>query len=160
MIRAARPADAAEIAALWNEVIRTGAITFTTQDKTVPVIARMIAERPVLVAEGSGRFQGFATFGPFRSGPGYADAAEHTIMLAPGARGRGLGRALLAALEAEARARGILHLVAGISGSNPPAVAFHAAMGFAQMGRMPEIGHKHGARHDLVLMMKKLAPAT
>lgn len=156
MIRAARAEDATAIAAIWNHVIRDGAITFTTKEKTQAEIEALIAAAPVLVAETGGTVTGFAKYGAFRAGPGYADAAEHTILLAPGAQGQGLGRALMAALQARAQTDGIVHLIAGISGSNARAVAFHAALGFAKVGHLPGVGRKRGSRHDLVLMMKKL----
>ena len=153
MIRDATPDDAAWITAIWNDIIAQTDITFTTTLKTETQIKEMIAERPVLVLADSG---GFATFGPFRSGPGYAATVEHTILLAPHARSRGQGRALLSALEDRARTHGHHVMVAGISGTNAPAVAFHAAMGFTQVAHMPEVGRKNGVWLDLVLMQKNL----
>ena len=157
MIRAAVEADAGSIAAIWNPIIRDTAITFTSVEKEPGEIARMIAARPAfLVLEREGAVAGFATMGTFRSGPGYAHIQEHTILLAPAARGAGHGRALMRALEAAARGQGFAALIGGVSGSNPGAVAFHAALGFEPVGRVPRAGHKFGAWHDLVLMHKFL----
>lgn len=153
MIRPAQASDAPWIRDLWNAVIADTLITFTTQLKSSEDIGEMIARRPVLVLEGQ---DGFATYGPFRSGPGYARTVENTIMLSPHARGQGQGRALLEALMRKARTEGIHVMVAAISGANPDAVAFHAALGFAQVGRMPEVGNKACHRLDLVLMQKLL----
>ena len=131
MIRAAHPDDAPAIAALWNAVIAQPHITFTTDTKSDAAIAQMITERAgaFRVAQLDGAVAGFATFGSFRSGPGYRHTAEHSIMLGPQARGQGVGRALMAALESDAAARDIRLLVAGISGGNPDAVAFHNCLG-------------------------------
>lgn len=158
-IRHAGAGDASAIAALWNQVIRDTVITFDPTEKSEAEVAEAIATRPAfLLAEEAGRFAGFATFAQFRRGLGYARTMEHTILLAPHARGRGVGRALMAALCAAARASGAHVLVAGVSGENRGAVAFHLARGFAITGRLPEVGWKHGRWHELVLMQKTLAP--
>lgn len=158
MIRDARPGDAAAIAAIWNPIIEDSAITFTTEPKTEAGVQAMIEARGAgfLVAEEAGAILGFASFGPFRAGPGYAASAEHTILLAPQAQGRGLGRALMQALEERARAAGIHVLIGGISAENTQAIGFHAAMGFSETGRLPEVGRKFGRWLDLVLMQKNL----
>ncbi|MBI1220114.1 MAG: GNAT family N-acetyltransferase [Rhodobacteraceae bacterium] len=160
MIRPATAADCAAIAAIWNPIIRDTAITFTDVEKTEAGLAQMLAEKagagfPFLVAEAGGLL-GFATYGTFRNGPGYARTMEHTILLAPHAKGRGVGRVLMAALEDHARARGIHTLWAGVSAENPAARAFHAAIGYAEVAVLPEVGWKFGRWLDLVLMQKML----
>ncbi len=145
-----------------NPVIRSTLATFTSREKTVSEIDAAIAGHPGchLVAEHGGRVSGYACFGPFRAGPGYAHTAEHTIYLAPETQGRGLGRELMARLEAQAAQAGIHVLVAGISSANPAAAAFHAALGYREVGRLPETGRKAGQWLDLVLMQKILPAAT
>ena len=157
-VRAARAGDAAAIAAIWAPLIRDTTVTFTTEEKTAADIAAMIGARPgaFVVAEREGGVAGFATYGPFRAGPGYAQSAEVTIILSEGARGQGLGRSLMRALERAARDAGIHVLVAGISADNAAALEFHRALGFAETGRMPEVGRKFGRWLDLVLMQKTL----
>ncbi|UWR08183.1 MULTISPECIES: GNAT family N-acetyltransferase [Ruegeria] len=160
IIRPALPRDAAEIAEITNSIIRETLITFTTTERSPEEIARDIDERGLAfqVAELDGRVVGYATYGGFRSGPGYAHSREHTILLASEGRGRGAGRALIRTLEEVARSQGVHVLVAGISAENPGAISFHAAVGFETVGRMPEVGHKWGRWLDLVLMQKILAP--
>lgn len=153
MIQAAKPEDADWIAGIWNEVIADTQITFTTTLKSRAEIEAMIFDRVVLVLPDRG---GFATYGPFRGGPGYAATVEHTIMLAAHAQGQGAGRALLSALEARAKADGHHVMVAAISGANPTALAFHVAMGFVRTAHMPEVGRKDGVWLDLILMQKQL----
>ena len=158
MIRPARAADAAAIAEIWNAVIRESTATFTTALKTETALAALIAERgpAFLVAERAGRLLGFVTYGPFRSGPGYAPSREHTIHLAEGAQGQGVGRALMAAIEAQARREGVHVMVAGVSGENASGIAFHARLGYAEVGRMAQVARKFDRWLDLVLMQKIL----
>jgi phosphinothricin acetyltransferase len=82
---------------------------------------------------------------------------EHTVMLAPSARGRGIGRALMAALEDHARAGGAKSMFAGVSAANPEGRAFHARLGYGEVAVLPAVGFKAGHWLDLVLMQKFLA---
>ncbi|WP_353474053.1 GNAT family N-acetyltransferase [Salipiger sp. H15] len=158
IIRPARAEDAAAVAAIWNPIIDDSAATFTTLRKTPEGLQADFAARgpAFLVAEEEGLLLGFATFFQFRGGPGYARTMEHTVILGPAARGRGVGRALMAALMDEARAQGAHSLFAGVSGENPAGVDFHAALGFTEIARLPEVGLKFGRWMDLVLMQKFL----
>ena len=164
MIRPATAADCAAIAAIWNPVIRDTLVTFTTAEKTVEGLAETLSEKAAaghafLVAEDAGGLAGFATYGQFRAGPGYARTMEHSVILAPAARGRGLGRALMAALEDQAAAGGAHSIFAGVSGANPEGRAFHAALGYCEVAVLPEVGFKFGRWLDLVLMQKILPPS-
>ncbi len=156
-IRPAQPRDAPAIAAIVNQIIRDTTITFNSVPKTPQDITDALIEADAyLVAETGGDVVGFASFGPFRTGIGYASVKEHSICLAPEARASGLGAALLGALENVAKAQGVTHMVAGVSGENPAGLKFHAKHGYDTVGQMPGIGHKFGRRLDLVLMQKTL----
>ncbi|WP_425037536.1 N-acetyltransferase family protein [Primorskyibacter sp. S187A] len=158
IVRQARVADAAAIAALINPVVRDTSITFTTEEKNPESLAQAI-DAPgssYHVVELHGQVVGYACYFPFRNGPGYAHTKEHSIVLAPEARGHGAGRALMAALEAHARGAGVHSLFAGVSGENPAGVAFHASIGFQEIGRLPQVGRKFDRWMDLILMQKFL----
>ena len=157
IIRDATAADAGAIAAIWNHDIRTGVSTFNTVEKDLGTLAAAIASEAVfLVAEDGGRVIGFATYGPFRGGPGYARTMEHTIYLDARGRGKGTGRALMTELEARARAGGVHVLVAGVGGENTAGISFHLRLGFQEVGRMPHVGRKFDRWMDLVLLQKML----
>lgn len=144
------------IAGLWNGMIRDTLATFTTQEKTVKDIADLIRERPnaFWVAQDVGGVQGFVTYGPFRSGPGYSATVEHTIILSPCAQGGGTGRMLMAQAIKGATIQGHHVMVGAISGANPGAVVFHERLGFEQVARMPQVGRKADQWLDLILMQK------
>lgn len=156
MIRSAAPGDADAIAAIWNHVIRDTTQTFTTAEKCPVALAAEIIAQPCFVAEVAGKVAGFVLYGQFRGGPGYARTMEHSIHVAQGARGAGLGRALMERAEAQARTAGIHSMIAGVAGENTGGAGFHAALGYIQIARLPQVGWKFGRWHDLVLMQKML----
>ena len=57
-----------------------------------------------------------------------------TLAVAPKARGRGLGRALLKAAIIEAQKRGADALFLEVGSDNPAALALYAGLGFANVG--------------------------
>lgn len=155
-VRQARADDAVAIAAMVNEIVDTTTVTFTTIRKTIESVEADIILHGAAyqVAELEGVVIGFATYFPFRVGPGYAATQEHSIVLAPEARGKGIGRLLMTVLEDVARYNGVHALIAGVSGENVEGIAFHAALGFREVGRLPEVGRKFDRWLDLVLMQK------
>lgn len=158
-IRPATADDVPAIATIWNPMIRDTLVTFNSVERTEPEIVGMIAaahggHRAFLVSEKAGALLGFATYAQFRGGVGYRHSMEHTIILAPEAQGRGAGRALMSALEGHAAARGAHVMVAGVSSGNPGGRAFHAAIGYAEVAVLPEVGRKFDRWLDLVLMLK------
>jgi L-amino acid N-acyltransferase len=161
MIRPATPADAAAIAAIWNHYIRHTTVTFNPTEKTEAEVAALsTAPHAFFVATTGAQITGFARHFQFRSGQGYARAAEHTILLAPDApKGLGTGRALMQAIFDDASEKGIGAMIAGVSGENAAGRAFHAALGFSEVGLIPAVGWKNGRWLDLMLMQKRLAPS-
>ncbi len=160
-LRRAGAADHHAILALWNPLIRETTITFSSEEKTEAALAEMIAARRAaghefFVAREGAALLGFATYAQFRGGNGYATAMEHTVILGQAARGLGVGRALMTRIEDHARAGGAHTLFAGVSGENPEGIAFHEALGFSTLAKIPEAGQKFGRWLDLVLMMKFL----
>ena len=153
--------DADAIVAIWNPVIRDTTATFNSVEKTPADITAMIDERHAaghefLVARQGYNLLGFATYSQFRSGVGYAHTMEHTVILADTARGKGVGRALINALEEHARAGGIHSLIACVSEENAAAIAFHMRIGYDQVAHIPEAGRKFGRWLGVVFLQKIL----
>ncbi|MDP5217892.1 N-acetyltransferase family protein [Ruegeria sp. 2205SS24-7] len=159
IIRRAVEQDAPAVAALINDMVRGSLITFTVEERDPEQVAEQIRRSGprFLVAEEAGEVLGYASYKPFREGPGYRHSAEHSILLAPAAHGRSTGRVLMNRLEDIAVRDEIHVLIAGISSANPAAVGFHKALGFEEVGRMPQVGRKWDQWLDLVLMQKILA---
>jgi len=157
-IRPATSNDIPQITKIWNHYICNTTITFNATPKTDDDVAATLTQKaqanePFFVTD---TVSGFATYGPFRNGIGYAKVKEHTILIAPNARQNGLGRSLMAALLDHGKQHNIQSLFAGINASNAPAIAFHQAQGFENITTIAEIGWKFDQWHDLVLMRKQL----
>lgn len=159
IVRDATADDAAAIAAIWNPLIRDTTITFNPVEKTAADVAAMIAERQqahgFLIAAADD-ILGFATYAQFRGGAGYRHTAEHTVIMAAAAQGRGVGRALMDALCHHAKARAMHSLFAGCSAENMGAVKFHETIGFARVAHLPQVGRKFDRWIDLILLQKML----
>lgn len=161
MIRPATLADAPQVREVWNSMIRDSLANFSEVEKTPAEVEGAIRDRPeqgfaFFVAEDEGQILGFATYAQFRPGPGYRFTMENTVALRVAGKGRGLGRALMIAVEDHARAMGAHSMVAGVSAQNPEGLSFHAALGYETTATVPQSGYKWGQWLDLVLMQKFL----
>ena len=100
---------------------------------------------------------GFAYAAPFRQRPGYRWTAEASVYVAEGARGRGMGKALMAGVVAGCEAGGFRLLVATIvSPGNEASERMCAALGFTRAGRLEGAGWKRGRWLDVVFMQRAL----
>lgn len=156
MIRPATPGDAPALHAIWTPVIRETTSIFHTTERSEEEIAALTQGPDPFLVWDDGAVQGFARCFPFRAGNGYTRTVEHTILLAPGAQGRGIGRHLIDALAQAAAAHDKHMMIGAISAENTAGLAFHAACGFVEHGRLPQVGYKFGRWLDLVLMGRQL----
>ncbi|HSC62601.1 MAG TPA: arsinothricin resistance N-acetyltransferase ArsN1 family A [Caldimonas sp.] len=160
-IRAARPGDAAAVAAIYNDGIAGRQATFETRPREPPeIVAWFEQELPFLVAEdGDGRVVGFARVTPYSDRPFYAGVGEHTVYVDVAARGQGLGRRLLDELAAEAERRGLYKLTSRIFTTNAASRAVHRAAGFEEVGIKRRHGRLDGEWKDCVLVERLLGEA-
>lgn len=161
-IRPATPADAEAVAAIYDKAVLTGTATFELDPPGPAEIARRIAQvrdagYPYLVMEEAGIVSGYAYANAFRPRIAYQYTVENSVYVAEAAQGRGVGRALMRALIAEAEARGFRQMVAVIGDSaNAGSIALHRACGFTHVGVLPATGLKFGRWIDTVLMQRPL----
>jgi L-amino acid N-acyltransferase YncA len=161
-IRPATAADLPAIGQLFNALIATTSVAWRDHPAGNDELRTWFAHQqdagnPVLVADLDGLVAGYTCWSPFRGGdrfPGYRYTVEHTIHVDGAHHGRGIGRALLSTLMDEGRRRRLHVLVAGIDSDNTESIAFHHAMGFSEVARMPEVGRKFDRWLDLVLMQR------
>lgn len=107
------------------------------------------AETAVIVARDRRRLAGFAIMR-------FSDehAHLHLLAVAPGYRGRGVGRELVSWLEACARTAGIFRINLELRAANDGARAFYTALGYAECGIAE--GYYAG-REDALRMRRNLA---
>jgi phosphinothricin acetyltransferase len=162
ILRPSQEPDLPAITAIYGHHVLHGSGTFETEP---PTLADMRARRaevlarhlPFLVAEEGGHIVGFAYCNWFKPRPAYRFSAENSIYLAPDAHRRGLGRALLAELAAQAQAAGVRKLIAVIGDSaNAGSIGVHRSVGFEQVGVLKSCGWKFERWLDVVLMEKTL----
>jgi L-amino acid N-acyltransferase YncA len=110
---------------------------------------------PRLVAVVDGQVAGWAALSPVSRRECYRGVAEVSVYVARSARGRGIGRALLAELVRRAEEAGIWTIQAGILAANEASVALHAACGFRVVGTRERIAQKRGEWLDVVLMERR-----
>jgi len=122
--------------------------------------ARRAREFPVLVAVENSRVLGFGSYGDFRMFDGYRHTVEHSVYVRGDRRRAGLGRALLNTLLDRARTRRMHAIIGGNEASNDASLALHAALGFREVARMPQVGCKFGRWLDLVLVQHLLDSRT
>ena len=160
--RLAAPADAAAIAAIYNEGIADRIATFETEPRTAEdIVARLAAggdHHPTVVVERSGAVIAWATAGPYRSRPAYAGVAEHSVYVARSARGTGAGRAALDALSRAYAERGFWKLVSRIFPENTASLRLHERCGFRVVGTYQRHGKLEGQWRDCVIVERLLEP--
>ena len=165
LIRSCRDEDIPAVTAIYAHHVLHGTATFETE---APDAAEMAQRRqavlaralPWLVAAGDdGQVLGYAYCNWFKPRAAYRFSAEDSIYLRPDAAGRGLGRALLDELAAQAQRVGVRKLIAVIGDSaNAASIGLHRAAGFADVGVIGACGWKFGRWLDIVLMEKPLGP--
>ena len=163
LLRPSTPADLPAITEIYAEAVLNGTGTFELAPP--PDQAEMARRRdevlskglPWLVAEVDGRVLGYAYANHFRPRRAYRFCVEDSIYLHPEARGRGLGRLLLAELLARCEAAGARQMLAVIGDAqNAGSIAVHAALGFEHTGVLKASGWKFDRWLDVVLMQRAL----
>jgi phosphinothricin acetyltransferase len=159
-IRRATTADLPGITDIYNDAIVNTTATFDTEPKSLEDRARWLAthgERyPVLVAERNGEVVGWASLSPWSDRRAYDGTAETTFYVAARHRGRGIGRALKAAIIDEARRLGFHSLIARVAEGSDASLHLNEIFGFRRVGTLQEVGLKFGRLLDVHILQRML----
>ena len=156
-VRAMRADDWPAVAEIYAQGIATGDATFETD---VPTWERWDAahlREHRLVADLDGRVVGWTAVSPVSGRCVYAGVVEHSVYVAEAARGRGVGRRLLAALAESTESAGIWTVQTGIFPENETSLAVHRAAGFRVVGVRERPGQLHGRWRNVVLLERRSA---
>jgi L-amino acid N-acyltransferase YncA len=142
------PPDAAELARRWRAIADAG----------LPYLCAIDGPATDGV---TGPIVGYAYAGPYRPRSAYRFSVEDSVYVAPGAAGRGVGRALLRRLIDICTDLGKRQMIAVIGDSgNEASIGLHRACGFKLVGTFAAIGFKHGRWVNSVLMQRALGPGS
>jgi L-amino acid N-acyltransferase YncA len=158
-IRAARPGDAREIAAIFNQGVDERIATFEARHASAQAAADWIRTDVLVVAEVDGELVGWAKAAPYTDLHHYYDGVrEATLYVDRDARRGGIGRELLDALARAAAEDGAYKLVGKIFTSNAPSIALVHSLGWREVGVHERHGTLDGAWKDVLVVERVLTP--
>jgi phosphinothricin acetyltransferase len=158
-IRPARAADAEAVAAIYNEGIEQRVATFETELRTAADIGAWLAagERlPLIVADDRGAVLGWARILAYSDRPVYAGVGEVSVYVKGAARGRGIGRSLLEALQGSAEELGYWKLVGKLFTENVASAALIKRCGWREVGMHLRHSRLDGEWRDVLLVERLL----
>jgi phosphinothricin acetyltransferase len=153
VLRPVNTGDARAIRDLYNYYILNTAVTFEEEAVSPGEMEeriRTVSSRyPWLVWEEDGELTGYAYAREYHERSAYRFTAEDSIYIKSGFEGRGIGKALLAALLEKLRTMDLHALMGIITIPNERSVALHEKFGFKKMGLFSEVGNKFGQWRDV-----------
>jgi L-amino acid N-acyltransferase YncA len=149
------PADWAEVRRIYLEGIATGDATMETEAPAWEAWDRAHRSDCRLAARAGGRLLGWASLSPVSERCAYGGVAEVSVYVADDARGRGVGRALLAELVHASEEAGIWTLQAGIFPENVASLSIHQRCGFRVVGVRQKLGRSRGVWRDVALLERR-----
>ena len=156
-IRPMLSADAEQVLAVYQAGLDAGDASFETAVPSWAAFdaARLPEHRHVATADDTGELLGWVAASPVSARGVYAGVVEHSVYVAPEARGRGVGDALLQALIDSTEAAGIWTIQSGIFPENTVSRRLHERKGFRVVGVHERIGCHHGRWRDVVLVERR-----
>jgi L-amino acid N-acyltransferase YncA len=156
--RTALIVDAAAIAEIYNQGIADRIATFETEPRAATDIAGWFAPRHLVVVAEIGEIApiAFAASFPYSSRSCYRGIGEFSVYVRRGYRGRGTGRAVLAALIEAARAAGLHKLTSRVFPENAASRALLKGLGFEEIGIHCRHGQLDSVWRDCVIVERLL----
>ena len=161
-IRFATQEDVPAMLSVYAPYVRETAYSFEYEPPALEEFARrftaITAQFPWLVWEEEGQVQGYAYGSAPFTRAAYSWCAEVSIYLTPQIQGRGIGRALYAALEELLDRQGSHLVYAIVTSQNTASLAFHQAVGYNIFANFPDCAYKFGRNFGITWLEKRLKP--
>ena len=141
---------------IYADALSTGVASFETDVPSWEDWNECHREAPRLVAVDGDAVVGWLAVTSVSARACYRGVVEHSVYVGAEARGRGVGRALLERLVADAPGLGIWTIQTAIIASNQPSLALHESIGFRVVGRRERIAERDGVWQDTVLLELRL----
>lgn len=152
-VRLATSADAAAIAAIYNQGIEDRVGTFETELRTAAMVATWFDDiHPLVVVEQEGEIVAYASTSTYRSRPCYAGIAEFSVYVRRDWRGQGAGRLAMTQLLEECERAGFWKLVSRVFVENAASRGLLHALGFREVGIYEKHGQLDGVWRDVVIV--------
>ena len=148
-------ADWPAVRAIYEAGIATGNATLETEAPDWESWDASHLAAPRLVARSAGAVVGFCVLAGYSDRCVYEGVAWESVYVAPEARGRGVGRALLEALIPLSEAAGVWTLQAGVLAENAASLALHEACGFRRVGLRERMGQDASGRWRDVYLLER-----
>ena len=159
-IRRATSSDAEFIADTYRPFVEDHWASFELRAPSADEIAARIEAAgdlyPWLIAEDETPLA-YAYASPHRTRAAYNRSVDTAIYCVEAARGRGVGKAIYAALFDVLSRQNYVMAFAGIAMPNEASLALHRSVGFALIGTYPNVGYTHGAWRDTQWWSRPLA---
>lgn len=149
------PAHANAVLEIYRQGIATGNATFQAtvpswdewNDAHVKTCRLLAIENKIII--------GWAALTPVSGRCVYAGVGEVSVYVSTGARGNGIGKALLKSLVRESEQNNFWTLQAGIFPENKASIAIHESCGFRVIGTRERIGQSNGVWRDTLLLERR-----
>ncbi|WP_295573914.1 GNAT family N-acetyltransferase [uncultured Microbacterium sp.] len=157
------PEDWDRVEEIYRQGIEDGEATFETDPPTRAEFDAGRLQVPRLVAvDDDGAVLGWAAASRVSSREVYRGVIEHSVYVDRAARGRGIGRLLLAAFVEAAEAAGAWTIQSSVFPENAASLRLHEAAGFRVVGRRERIarsarGPHAGTWRDTLLIERRSA---
>ncbi len=145
-------------AEIYNYYVINTTATFTTEAVTPEEMKKILYlgvepyECYAILEEG--KLAGYVCFESYRTRCAYNKTAELTLYLDQRFIGKGIGKKAIGFIENRAKQKGMICLIAVITGENTRSCRLFSSCGYEKCGHIKDAGVKFGRRLDVVFYQK------